>query len=520
MLLNVLFALGQSSQDLRLLEDEDRFDLNPFATTYFTPDTLKGDEALVRILKQSMQKLDENQNPGMTNDQAYWIRFGLSNNSSVVSFFLEVDYPQLDYLQLYEIRGDSAILLSETGDIFPFDQRPVQYRNFVFPLLIEQGSQKEYLLNVDKRSSAVRYPLTVYSEKGFWKMYNQETIFYGFCFGLLSLVTIISVLAGIRLKMNIFTWYSLYVFTFGLRCFAKLGYGYQYLISDYPEFNTHFFPLTTQLASIFLIMYIKRYFSTEIHLPRFNTIMNIVLGLFISSTLLWAFFTDFILRAAPVLIAMRYVVLVSIIAFAYTSAIKYLKIEVFRARIFLLGYSVFFLGIISQILVEYGAVDDSIIPVEPLFLGFFIEIGVFSYAMIIILLNIIREKQSLSQENQQLHETMNELISTSNEQAKEFIKLKSKAVLDTERIKYIQSDDHYLEFHIKEKERPEIDRNNLSTVIKVLPPHFIQIHRSTIVNLDYVQSINNTLITLSDGTELNVSRSYKKKVEDYLRNNK
>ncbi|MEM7296827.1 MAG: LytTR family DNA-binding domain-containing protein, partial [Bacteroidota bacterium] len=165
------------------------------------------------------------------------------------------------------------------------------------------------------------------------------------------------------------------------------------------------------------------------------------------------------------------------------------------------------------------AVDDSIIPIEPLFLGFFIEIAVFTYAMIIILLNIIREKQTLSQENQQLHETMSELISTTNEQTKEFIKLKSKAVLDTERIKYIQSDDHYLEFHVTEKERPEIDRNNLSTVIKVLPPHFIQIHRSTIVNLDFVQSINNTNVTLNDGTELNVSRTYKAKVEDYLKGN-
>lgn len=511
----IIFIFPTCAQVI-LGEGEVVYNLNSNSSVFSTPDTLNGIKAWEKIGNNKLQVLHNKINPGISNS-AYWILIPITNKSSSSKFYMEVDYPQLDYIQLFEIAADSVIQHYETGDRFIFEDRPVLYRNFTFPITIESGQSKTYLLNIDKRLSATRFPLTLYEESAFWNMYNRETIFYGFCFGFLALVTLMSLLIGIRLKLNIFFWYGFYILTFGLRCFAKLGYGYQYITSDFPEFNTHFFPFTTQLAMVFLIMYIQRFFETKQYMPVFNKVMDAILWLFLISSIVWFVFPEFIVAAAPVLISMRYVVLILTIIFAYASAIQHLKVDAFRSKIFLIGYSVFFLGIISQILIEYGAINSSLVPGDMLFVGFFIEVGVLTYAMVYLIFEIINEKSSLIRSNRQLTELVQQFEKKSKEEEQQpFVVLKSKAVVDPARIRYIQSDDHYLEFYLNDKSRPEVDRNKLSAILEILPPQFVQIHRSTIVNLEYVKTIYGNYLLLRDGEELKLSRTYKPHLEERL----
>lgn len=55
--------------------------------------------------------------------------------------------------------------------------------------------------------------------------------------------------------------------------------------------------------------------------------------------------------------------------------------------------------------------------------------------------------------------------------------------------------------------------SKLSTIIKLLPrKHFIQCHQSFIVNFNKIRRINKTVITLTDGTIIPLSRRHKKEV--------
>lgn len=101
---------------------------------------------------------------------------------------------------------------------------------------------------------------------------------------------------------------------------------------------------------------------------------------------------------------------------------------------------------------------------------------------------------------------------------REFITLKSKALLKIEDIKYIQSDGPYIEIFLEGKDKPEVDRNSLKSILEELQPgSFIQVHRSYIVNIEYIKAFYSTKIVLVDGTEVNVSRSFKEEVESYLK---
>lgn len=128
------------------------------------------------------------------------------------------------------------------------------------------------------------------------------------------------------------------------------------------------------------------------------------------------------------------------------------------------------------------------------------------------------EKGLKAAEVEQLNEQLEELNKKQQSASSQFVTLKSKAVLKTDKIIYIQSDGPYVEFFITDKERPEVDRNTLKNLLTELPnDHFIQVHRSYIVNVNYIKSIYSNKLILKNDVELSISRSYKNKVKSNLK---
>lgn len=78
-------------------------------------------------------------------------------------------------------------------------------------------------------------------------------------------------------------------------------------------------------------------------------------------------------------------------------------------------------------------------------------------------------------------------------------------------IYYIESLRHQIIIHSIEGEI--IERKKLSDILKDIPSkQFIQIHRSFIVNKQYIQKVNHQDILLKDNTILPIGRTYKKAI--------
>ncbi len=126
------------------------------------------------------------------------------------------------------------------------------------------------------------------------------------------------------------------------------------------------------------------------------------------------------------------------------------------------------------------------------------------------------KEEEIKELNKQLDQLVTDQKNT--DQEVKFLTLKSHAVLPIENIIYIQSDGPYLELHLTDKERPEIDRNTLKKILTELPKtSFIQVHRSYIVNVSFIQSVYSNKLVLKNGKELIISRSFKTKVESALK---
>jgi len=99
----------------------------------------------------------------------------------------------------------------------------------------------------------------------------------------------------------------------------------------------------------------------------------------------------------------------------------------------------------------------------------------------------------------------------------EILKLKSNAVIQLGQLLYIKSDGHYLEFHLENRKSAEIDRNTLTHLESELADSScVRIHRSYIVNLDFVKSAGGGKVRLINGVELPMSRKMAANMEKRL----
>ena len=77
---------------------------------------------------------------------------------------------------------------------------------------------------------------------------------------------------------------------------------------------------------------------------------------------------------------------------------------------------------------------------------------------------------------------------------------------------YVKAEDHYIRLFIADNKNHFV-RGRLSDLETELPPNFIRIHRSYIINRNYVKSFSGDQIQLINGERLPIGRTYRKKID-------
>ncbi|PVV50428.1 hypothetical protein DD829_22450 [Chryseobacterium sp. HMWF035] len=123
-------------------------------------------------------------------------------------------------------------------------------------------------------------------------------------------------------------------------------------------------------------------------------------------------------------------------------------------------------------------------------------------------------RRKLANENETLQvehsQTIQELEKVKQLVIEDHIVLKNKAKVYLNELLYIKSEDHYLQLVTSKKK--EFVRGKISEIINELPPNFIQIHRSYIVNKNLIISQTGNSVFLEGKIEIPLSRNFKKNI--------
>lgn len=99
-----------------------------------------------------------------------------------------------------------------------------------------------------------------------------------------------------------------------------------------------------------------------------------------------------------------------------------------------------------------------------------------------------------------------------------FVKVDSRWIrLDTSDILYIRGYGDYLRIYTEGRTNPYVTYSTLSAIRAILPPDFLQVHRSYIVNMSNgVSAVERTRIIARSGDEIPIGDSYREAISDYL----
>ena len=83
-------------------------------------------------------------------------------------------------------------------------------------------------------------------------------------------------------------------------------------------------------------------------------------------------------------------------------------------------------------------------------------------------------------------------------------------------ILYVEGMSEYLKLHLDSQPKPIITLLAMKALEEKLPPNFMRIHRSYIVNLDKIQEVNKNRVIMDSDTSLPIGDSYREQFNHYI----
>ena len=222
------------------------------------------------------------------NSSTWWFKLHLHNAlTQDLPGYLEVNYPLLDHLQVYLFTPDGRLLQQESGDRFAFAQRPVQVRNFWFPLDLQPGTST-LLLGVES-SSTLFVPLFFSTHEASAAIQENLMGINGAFYGVLFAMFCYNLFLYLALRERAYFWYLIYNLNIGLFSASFDGMLFKLL----PEH------VGLQSVSIYILMYLhclsaiqfsRHFLHTQQFFPRLDLglrcFMLLSLGCLVSLPLL------------------------------------------------------------------------------------------------------------------------------------------------------------------------------------------------------------------------------------------
>src|SRR5690554_4013828 len=207
-------------------------------------------------------------NFGYTQDTA-WFRFNVPADSRIN--LLEIGYSHLDYIAFYLIENGKITETSITGDRFPFAQRPVLNRHFLFPFSADANANPQVLLAVHT-SGTLQVPMSLWNSQSFFEHASVEEQLHSIYYGILISVIFFNLFVFFALREEDYLLYVLSTLSYLLLISSLNGTAFQLIWPKSPELHAWATLLAPPLAVIFTLLFSRSFLRLKQTEPYLNRI--------------------------------------------------------------------------------------------------------------------------------------------------------------------------------------------------------------------------------------------------------
>ncbi|WP_196493730.1 ATP-binding protein [Ornithinibacillus caprae] len=280
---------------------------------------------------------------------AYWISFQLINNTNYTDQYLEIDYPPIHEIDIY-VFNESGLLedSQHLGAKYPFYDRILHQPTFLYPFSIEPGEKLTFYFRFETEGS-MQMPIYVRSQSGLVMEKQQSFLLQGIFYGVTGIMAFYNLFLYFSLRHMSYLYYVFYIILIILVTLALKGIAFQYLWPNSPWWNTRSIVFFMNIAAIATLLFANSFLNLPKRLPNGIKILKGLIVFNLGNAVLVLFFYQLALN----IMVIGYI---GSIIFVLSSAILCLKNGVRQARFFILGWFLFFFGVILSLLADAGII--------------------------------------------------------------------------------------------------------------------------------------------------------------------
>lgn len=210
-------------------------------------------------------------------DAAFWFRFSARATTPVpVHWFIDIDFPPLDLVDLYTDDGAGGFHRQQSGDTIPFGDRSLHVPSHMFNL-DATSSARTYYLRVTS-SGSVTVPIAIYGEEALREYRSGSQLGAGVFFGCLIGLGLYNLLLYFSVRDRSYFYYTIATALFILVYLSTFGYGFQYLWPNAPYWNNRSPATLALLALAATVPFTRAFLHTRFNVPWLDRAMLISCG--------------------------------------------------------------------------------------------------------------------------------------------------------------------------------------------------------------------------------------------------
>ena len=319
----------------------------------------------------------------------FWLKFSIENHSDLNSFFLEAARPITDQIYFYSIENGVVVKEMINGDDFDYYKKDVYHRKNLFPIEIDKGQKKTFLIAVVSGGEGVLLPLKIHDKTAFYKQDYKDQFKNGFYYGLMSIIIVIYFFFYLLLRDRTFLFYILYVFFQGLLQFSLDGYAHHHFFPNNAYMINRFPPLMGAMAILFMLVYVNYFLNLKRASPQFHKAFWLVGSLMFISIVFTFLPGKFHALAYPMVNTFSLLSIVLSVIAIFHQKFKGRRVD----NYFTTAFVVLILGAILFILGNFNIIKNSTVSLNALKISSIFEVIILSISMSFKYRQLQQEKQ-------------------------------------------------------------------------------------------------------------------------------
>lgn len=281
-------------------------------------------------------------------DSAWWVRFRLRNTSDhPLRLVVRQNYPLTDHVDVHTQGFDGRWSHVATGDLLPFDSRPIRHHEFLVPIEILPGAEQAVYIRL-QTAGAMNLGLSLHGPDALIDDVARGQMMWGAFYGSVGLLALGALLLFVLVRDAAFGHYAVYLVTYGCYMAAYNGLSFQYLWPDNPWFASLSQLTLLPLSLVFLLQFSRAILGlSELSMRLEYVARGLQLALLACIPLAFVASYGFAIQPLAALT-------LATIGFLIVAAIYGVLAGRIAARFYLSGLGVFLVGVLVYMFKTYG----------------------------------------------------------------------------------------------------------------------------------------------------------------------